>query len=52
MTIGRIVDFVIAYNERQEQAEEHRPDPDRKQEKRKPDRIRKATQADINAYFG
>ena len=42
MKLGEVVDFVIAYNDRQKEAE--------KQEK-KPKR-RKASQEDINAFFG
>ena len=46
MQVGQVVDFVIAYNERQERAE--------KQAKReaKKGRKRKANQNDINAFFG
>lgn len=42
MTIGQVVDFVIAYNERNTQ------------DKRRPDRPRKrlATQAEIDAFLG
>lgn len=42
MTIGQVVDFVIAYNERNKEAE-----AEEKKEKK-----RKATQDDINAFFG
>ena len=42
MTIGQVVDFVIAYNERNKEAE--------KEEKK--EKKRKATQNDINAFFG
>lgn len=42
MTVGQVVDFVIAYNQRQKTAE--------KEEKKS--RKRKATQNDINAFFG
>lgn len=42
MTIGQVVDLCISYNNRQRQAE--------KQTKK--DSRRKATQADINAFFG
>lgn len=39
MQLGQVVDFVVAYNERQEKAE-------------KRGAKRKATQNDINAFFG
>lgn len=41
MQLGQVVDFCIAYNEREKKAE--------KQEK---SNKRKATQADIKAFFG
>lgn len=46
MQLGQVVDFVIAYNERQKAAE--------KAQKRaeKHGNRRKATQNDINAFFG
>lgn len=46
MQIGQVVDFCISYNERQEEAE--------KQQKReeKFGRRRKASQGDINSFFG
>lgn len=40
MQLGQVVDFVIDYNERNKQAE--------KEKKKK----RKASQGDINAFFG
>lgn len=46
MQIGQVVDFVIAYNERQEDGE-RRAKYEKKHGKR-----RKATQADINSFFG
>lgn len=46
MTLGQVVDFCIAYNERQEQAEKKANANESKGRKRK------ATQADINAWFG
>lgn len=46
MQIGQIVDFCISYNERKEKAE-------RKAEReRKTGARRRATQQDINAFFG
>ena len=47
MQIGHIVDFVITYNERQRKA---RPASGTVQTDRP--KKRKATQADINAFFG
>ena len=46
MQLGQVVDFVIAYNQRQKQAE--------KQAKRKEKRGKRhrATQNEINAFFG
>lgn len=46
MQLGQVVDFVIAYNERQEEAEKAH----KRAEKRK--KKRKASQNDINAFFG
>lgn len=46
MQIGQIVDFCIAYNQRQERAEKA---AEREQRRGK---RRKATQADIDAFFG
>lgn len=46
MQIGQIVDFCLAYNERQKRAERQS-----KYEEKHGTR-RKATQADINAFFG
>lgn len=46
MTLGQVVDFCIAYNERREQAEKKANANESKGRKRK------ATQADINAWFG
>lgn len=46
MQIGQVVDFVIAYNDRQRRAS-------RESEKEKEQGTRrKASQADINAFFG
>lgn len=42
MQIGQVVDYIITYNERQEESE-------RKAEKPK---TRRATQADIDAFLG
>lgn len=44
MTLGQIVDFCIDYNKRQERAEKAAKHPKKTK--------RKATQADINAFFG
>lgn len=46
MTIGQVVDFIIAYNDRQKAAEKAE---NRSQGRKK---RRKGTQADINAFFG
>ena len=46
MTIGQLVDYVIAFNERQKAAERAAE----REEKR--GRRRKATQQDIDAFFG
>lgn len=46
MQLGQVVDFVIAYNERIENAEK------RAKKEEKHGRKRKATQNDINAFFG
>lgn len=43
MTIGQVVDYVIAYNDRMKEADK---------EKKKKDKKRKATQRDIDAFFG
>ena len=46
MQIGQVVDFCIAYNKRQEQAEKQN------EREEKHGKKRKATQNDINAFFG
>ena len=46
MQLGQVVDFVIAYNERQESAEKKAKIEEKK------GRRRKANQNDINAFFG
>ena len=46
MQLGQVVDFVIAYNERQEQAEKAQRRAEKYGTKRK------ASQNDINAFFG
>lgn len=48
MQIGRLVDFVIAYNDRQKEADKAQKREETKKRKQK----RKATQADIDAFFG
>lgn len=45
MTLGQVVDYCIAYNKRQEKAEEA-------QDKAEKHNTRRATQADIDAFFG
>ena len=46
MQLGQVVDFVISYNERQEKAEK------RAKKEAKQGKKRKASQNDINAWFG
>lgn len=46
MQLGEVVDFVVAYNERQKAAERM----SKLEEKR--GRKRKGTQSDINSFFG
>lgn len=46
MQLGQVVDFVIAYNERQKRAERAQKRAEKHGNKRK------ATQNDINAFFG
>lgn len=46
MQLGQVVDFCIAYNERQEEAEKRQERAERRAGRRK------ATQNDINAFFG
>lgn len=46
MQLGQVVDFVISYNERHERAEKAKKHAEKVGEKRK------ATQNDINAFFG
>lgn len=46
MQVGQIVDFVISYNDRQKKAER------KEKYEKKHGRKRKATQDDINAFFG
>ena len=46
MQLGQVVDFVIAFNERQERAKK-----EAKQEEKR-GRKRRATQVEINAFFG
>ena len=46
MQLGQVVDFVIAYNERQDRAEKAQKLAEKRGTKRK------ASQNDINAFFG
>jgi hypothetical protein len=46
MQLGQVVDFVIAYNERQKAAEKAQKRAEKRESKRK------GTQNDINAFFG
>ena len=46
MQLGQVVDFVIAYNERQTEAEKAQKRAEKRGTKRK------GTQNDINAFFG
>lgn len=46
MQLGQVVDFVIAYNERQQEAEKAQKRAEKRGTKRK------GTQNDINAFFG
>lgn len=46
MQLGQVVDFVIAYNERQREAEKAQKRAEKGKIKRK------GTQDDINAFFG
>ena len=46
MQLGQVVDFVIAYNERQIEAEKAQKRAEKRGSKRK------GTQNDINAFFG
>ena len=46
MQLGQVVDFVVAYNERQQKAEKAQ------ERAEKHGRKRKATQQDIAAFFG
>ena len=46
MTLGQVVDYVVAYNKRQERAERE----SKKEEKY--GKRRRATQSDINSFFG
>lgn len=49
MTIGAVVDFSIAYNDRQEQA---RKAEEQREKLEKRPKKRRATQAEIDAFFG
>ncbi|MBQ2591132.1 MAG: hypothetical protein II569_05275 [Paludibacteraceae bacterium] len=46
MQVGQVVDFVIAYNDRQKQAQKAQKHAEKHGTKRK------ASQNDINAFFG
>ena len=46
MQLGHVVDFVIAFNNRQKQAEKAQERAEKGKNRRK------ATQTDINAFFG
>jgi hypothetical protein len=46
MQLGQVVDFCIAYNERQKEAEKQAKKAEKRAQKRR------ANQNDINAYFG
>ena len=46
MQLGQVVDFCIAYNERQKEAEKQQKIAEKRATRRK------ATQGDINAFFG
>ena len=46
MQLGQLVDFVITYNERQERSEKAQKQAEKRAKKRK------ATQNDINSFFG
>ena len=46
MQIGQVVDFVVAYNERQERSEKEQIQAEKKAKKRR------ATQSDIDSFFG
>lgn len=46
MQIGQVVDFVVAYNERQNEAEKAQNQAERRANRRK------ATQNDIDSFFG
>lgn len=50
MTLGQVVDFCLAYNKRQEEAAQAYEKKQKQEEKTS--RKRRATQADINAWFG
>ena len=46
MQLGQVVDFVIAYNDRQKESEKQAKQAEKRAKKRH------ATQNDINAFFG
>lgn len=49
MQLGQVVDYVIAYNDRQKRAEDQ---SERAAKAKDEPKRRKATQADINLFFG
>lgn len=51
MTIGQLVDFVIAYNDRQKKADEAAKKAAEMAETKKKAK-RRATQEEINSFFG
>ena len=46
MQVGQVVDFVVAYNDRQKKADKAQEQAEKRAQKRK------ATQGDIDSFFG